>query len=96
MKTGPISQAENQDGGTKAAGIITLQRAKEIMKEEEVEYTDEELSEVLQFVSKVISITTACYERSKAKEAKVISINTITTHETKSLPLHPCEHRRAS
>lgn len=75
---------------------IPLARAKEIMIEEGIEYTDEELKEVLQFITKVISIATGHYERLKEKEAKVISINTITTHETKSIPLHPCKHRRAS
>lgn len=95
MKTKSISQPENCQE-TYVAGTIASTRAKEIMKEEEIEYTDEELKEVLQFVSKVVSITTSHYERLKQKEATVININTNTTHETTSLPLYPCEHRRAS
>lgn len=74
---------------------ISIERAKEIMKEEGIEYTDKELEEILDFISKVISITTGHYERIKQKETKVISLNT-STHETKSIPLHPSKHRRAS
>lgn len=98
MKTNPKSQNENHTNKTRGAGTITLQRAKEIMTEEEIEYSDDEMSEVLQFVSKIVVITTCQYERANQQktEAKIIAINTNTTHETKSLPLHPCEHRRAS
>ena len=74
---------------------ISIERAKEIMKEEGIEYTDKELEEILDFISKVISITTGHYERIKQNETKVISLNT-STHETKSIPLHPSKHRRAS
>lgn len=76
--------------------LPSLARVKEIMKEAEIDYTDNELTEILHFLSKVISITTAHYERIKQQEAKIISIKTNTTHETESHPLHPCEHRRAS
>lgn len=96
MKTKPLSEKENHDSESKGAEVISLQRAKEIMKDEGIEYTDDELTEILHFISKVISITTSHYERVKRKQAKIISINTNTTHETKSVPLHPCEHRRAS
>ena len=96
MKTRPLSERENHDSETKGAEVISLHRAKEIMREEGIDYTDDELTEILQFLSKVISITTSHYERVKQKQAKIISINTNTTHETKSVPLHPCEHRRAS
>ena len=96
MKSNPISNFENSESETKGANIITLQRAKEIMKEEEIDYTDDELREVLHFVASVITITTTHYERTKQTEAKIISINQNTTHETTSHSLHPREHRRAS
>ncbi|RYZ27117.1 MAG: hypothetical protein EOO10_13690 [Chitinophagaceae bacterium] len=89
-KTGP--RMENP----KVEKTIPLARAKDIMREEGIDYTDEELKEVLQFVAKVVSITTTHYERVKQKEATIININTSTTHETKSLPLHPRQYRRAS
>lgn len=80
------------------AGVktISLVRAKEIMKEEGIEYTDDELKQVLDFISTVISITAPHYERLQQKKVKVISINTNSPHETKSIPLHPCKYRRAS
>lgn len=96
MKTNPKSNCEGGESETKGDSIITLQRAKEIMKEEEIEYTDDELREVLHFVASVTTITNTHYERTKQTEAKIISINQNTTHETESHSLHPCEHRRAS
>lgn len=95
MKAKSISQPKNCQE-TYVAGTIALTRAKEIMREEEIEYTDEEVKEVLQFVSKVVSISCSHYERTKQNQAKIININTNTTHETTSLSLHPCQHRRAS
>lgn len=93
MKISPKSKCESE---IKGVSTISLQRAKEIMKEEGPEYTDDELKEVLHFVASIITITSTYYERTKQTEAKIISINQNTTHETKSHSLHPCEHRRAS
>ncbi len=91
MKTKQNQPSEELTG----VKVISIERVKEIMKEEGIEYTDKELGEVLDFISKVISITTCHYERLKQKETKVISLNR-STHETKSIPLHPSKHRRAS
>jgi hypothetical protein len=96
MKAKPSQLKGNRLNEPVIVKTITFQRAKEITKEEEIQYTDEELTEILQFVAKIVSITTAHNERTKQNEATVININTNTTHETKSIPLHPCQHRRAS
>ncbi len=87
----------NQVQKEKLIGIktISIEATKKIMEEEGIEYTDEELQEILDFISNIISITTSHYERIKEQETKVISINT-NTHETKSISLHPSKHRRAS
>ena len=94
MKTKQISETENSDKEINGAAPISIHRVKEIMVEEEIHYTDEELNEILHFLFSIISITTAHYERKKQNETKVISIKTNTTHETKGIPLYPCQHRR--
>lgn len=94
MKIKPIPQIEKPTDEVGGAKTISLQRAKEIMKEEELEYTDEELKEILHFISKVITITTSHYERIKQNGAKIISININSTHETKSIPLHQSKYGR--
>ncbi|MBS1607208.1 MAG: hypothetical protein JSS70_00175 [Bacteroidetes bacterium] len=94
MKTKLIQLPENPKVEMNGGKTISFHRAKEIMKEEGIEYTDEELKEVLDFISKVISITTSHYERIKQKQPKVISINTNKPHETKSISLYSSEHRR--
>ena len=96
MKTKASPLIEEPNSELAVAHTIPLVRAKEIISEEGIDFTDEELTQVLQFVSKVVSITTSHHERTKQNETKVISINTNTTHETTSLSLHPREHRRAS
>ncbi len=53
----------------KSAKAISLERAREICEEEELDYTDEELVLILDFVSKVISITTSHYERTYSRAA---------------------------
>jgi len=92
-----VKNKSDQVQAKKLTGIktISIEAAKKIMEEEGMEYSDEQLQEVLDFISKVISITTYHYERIKEKETKVISINT-STHETKSISLHPSKHRRGS
>ena len=94
MKTKQTSESDNSDKEINGAAPISIHRVKEIMVEEGINYTDVELKEILHFLSSVISITTAHYERKKQHETKVISINTNATHETKSLPLYSCQHRR--
>lgn len=94
MKTKPIPQNEKPVDEVAGAKTISLQRTKEIMKEEGIEYTDEELNEILHFISKVITITTSHYERIKQNQAKIIFINTNSTHETKSIPLHQSKYGR--
>lgn len=95
MKTPPKQKTENTHNEITGVQTIPFHRAKDIMKEEGIEYSDEELSEVLQFISKVISITTSHNERRRERQAKVISINTNHTHEKESIPLHPSKYRRA-
>ena len=90
MKTKQIPGAENSDKEINGGAPISIQRVKEIMAEEEINYTDEELKEILHFLFSIISITTGHYERKKQNETKVISIKTNATHETKSIPLYPC------
>ena len=53
----------------KSARIISLERAREICEEEELDYTHDELVLILDFVSKVISITTSHYERTYSRAA---------------------------
>ena len=51
---------------TKSAdGVISLEPARTIMKEEGIDYTDEELEEVLAVISEIILRTTNHYERVK-------------------------------
>ena len=94
MKTKQISETENSDKKINEAAPISIQRVKQIMVEEGISYTDEEINEILHFLFSAILIATAHYERKTKNEMKVISIKTNTTDETKSIPLYPCQHRR--
>lgn len=74
--------------------FISLERAREIMQEEGIEYTDEELQDVVDFIAKMIIISTDHYKRSKERKIKVIPLNSNHPHETKSISIHPRKHGR--
>jgi FKBP-type peptidyl-prolyl cis-trans isomerase (trigger factor) len=73
--------------------VLSLQRVREIMQEEGIEYTEEELQEVINTISKWIVISADHYSRIKQK-IKIISLNSNPTHETKSIPIHSRKYGR--
>jgi FKBP-type peptidyl-prolyl cis-trans isomerase (trigger factor) len=73
--------------------VLSSQRLKEIMQEEGIEYTEEELQEVIDTISKWIVISADHYSRIKQK-TKIISLNSNPTHETKSIPIHSRKYGR--
>ena len=94
MKTKQIPLAGKPKVEMSGRETISFQRARDIMEEEGIEYTDEELKEILEFISNVISITTSHYERIKQKQTKIISINSNKPHETKSISIHSSKYGR--
>ena len=87
MKSTVTPSSERVDQDTREQKMLSLQRAKEIMEEEGITYTDEELQEVINTISKWIVISTEHYSRLKQK-TKIISHNLNPTHETKCIPIH--------
>jgi hypothetical protein len=77
------------------AKVISLEKCREIMKENGIEYTDEELLTLRDFLYRLFEISNSHYERIKEREAKVIDINQ-KDYEKNSIPLCKSEHRRAS
>lgn len=61
-----------------ADGTISLKRAKVIMKEEGIDYSDEELEEVLAFISEIVIISSSHYYRMKKELRRAHP----TTHES--------------
>lgn len=64
------------------------------MQEEGITYTNEELQQVIEFISKWIIVSTEHYKRLKEQEAKIILINSNHSHETKSISIHPRKYGR--
>jgi hypothetical protein len=69
MKKQKTPPHDHEPSGVKSAKTISLERARQICEEEELDYTHEELVLILDFVSKVISITTTHYERTYSRAA---------------------------
>lgn len=69
MKNQKLPLQDHEARGVKSVKTISLERAREICKEEELDYTHEELVLILDFVSKIISITTSHYERTYSRAA---------------------------
>lgn len=76
---------------------LSLQTCKAILNKNGLEYTDEEIIQIRDFLYLLAEITTNHFRR-KAQEDKIKPL-TITNHEnttqTESIPLHPGEYRRA-
>lgn len=74
--------------------FFPIEKAKAILNQHGISYTDEEITIIRDFITRLTEITLAFHERAKSKRA--IPITQINDHESaKSLPLHPCQHRRA-
>lgn len=93
MKSTVTPSSERVDQDVREQKVLSLQRAREIMEEEGITYTDEELQEVINTISKWIVISTELYSRLKQK-TKIISLNSNPTHETKSIPIHSRKYGR--
>ncbi|MBN9379945.1 MAG: hypothetical protein J0H74_04230 [Chitinophagaceae bacterium] len=75
--------------------MLTIDPSKAILNQHGINYTDEEITIIRDFITRLTEITLAFHERAKVK--RVIPITQINNHESaKSLPLHPSQHRRAS
>lgn len=85
--------APQSDKKANQEAMLSPQRVKEIMQEEGIEYTEEELQEVIDTISKWIVISADHYSRIKQK-TKIISLNSNPTHETKSIPIHSRKYGR--
>lgn len=79
-----------------ARPMIPLEQCRAIMNRGGLEYADEELLVMRTFMYRLAEIMTAYYERKKANEAKVITLNKDNNHDkTESIPLCSSEYRRA-
>jgi hypothetical protein len=75
--------------------LISIEKCREVMKKNGIEYTDEELLILRDFLYRLLEISNSHWERIKEKEAKIFEINQ-PDHEKKSIPLCASKHRRAS
>lgn len=74
---------------------VSLDQCRAIMNKNGIEYTDEELLKIRDFMYRVLEITTAHYERVQESKAKIIDINRNNSdHETKSISICPGEYGR--
>lgn len=77
--------------------IVSLEQCQAIMNKDGLEYTDEELLKIRDFMYRIMEITASHFERLKNNEAKVIHINSNQSpNEKKSISIRSCKHRRAS
>lgn len=94
MKDTATNSNEKNDQEITERKMLSLQRVREIMQEEGITYTDEELIEVIDLISKWIIISTDHYKRIKEQESKIISLHSNHSHETKSIPIHSRKYGR--
>lgn len=80
----------------KANSKVSIEKCREIMSQDGLEYTDEELLVIRDFMYLIADITRSHYERVQ-EQSKIIDINENNSdHETKSISIRQGEYRRAS
>lgn len=98
MKTISKQKNENavecQDDST-CRPMLSLEESRAILNKNGIEYTDEEILVIREFMYCVAEITSKYYQRIKDNNAKVIPITQTVQDETKSIPLHSGKYRRA-
>lgn len=78
-----------------ARPMMPLEQCRAIMNKHGLEYTDEELLTMRAFMYQLAEIMTAYYDRKKANEAKVITLNKDNDDDkTESISLRPGEYGR--
>ena len=74
---------------------LSFEESREILNSNGISYTDEEITIIREFMSRVTEITTAYFQRLKENNVNSF-ITPIENHDpTESIPLHPRQHRRA-
>lgn len=75
--------------------MLSLEESRAILNKNGIEYTDEEILIIREFMYRVAEITTKHYQRVKENNSKVIPITQTEQDEAKSIPLHSGKYRRA-
>ena len=76
--------------------LISLEECRAILNQDGFEYTDEEILIIRDFMYQMAEMTIRHYHDHRINQSTVISINEINDDKTKSIPIRPCKHRRAS
>ncbi len=76
--------------------MLSIDECKSILNQDGLEYTDEEILIIRDFMYQMAEMTIRHYHDHRLCQPKVISINKINDDKTKSIPIRPSQHRRAS
>ena len=90
-----VKVTESQDNSVNRP-MLSLELSRKILNKNGIEYTDEEILTIREFMYRVAEITTKHYQRVKEANSKVIPIIQTNQDETKSIPLRSGKYRRAS
>ena len=75
--------------------LLSLQECKAILNQDRLEYTDEEILIIRDFMYQMAEMTIRHYHDHRISQSKVIAINEIKDDKKKSIPIRPSKHRRA-
>lgn len=90
-----VKQTDCHDDSV-SRSMLSLEQSRAILNQNGIEYTDEEILIIREFMYRVAEITTKHYQRIKERNSTVISITQTDQDETKSIPLRSGKYRRAS
>ena len=88
-----IKKVEEQDNSA-SRPMLSLEQSREILNQNGIEYTDEEILIIREFMYQMAEMANHHYHNHRIIQPKIISIKKV--NETKSILIRPCKHRRAS
>lgn len=93
IKTTTKLKEEREDNSV-SRPMLSLEQSRTILNQNGIEYTDEEILIIREFMYCVAEITAKHYQRIKENNSKVISITQTDQDEATSLSLHSGKYRR--
>lgn len=86
--------ARKGQSGQAAAFTLSIDEARKILNANGIEYTEDELAIIHEFIHRLAAIAVAQYHRRKAAQAFLIPVIQLEHDETKSISIRPGEYRR--
>lgn len=75
--------------------MLSLEQSRAILNQQGIEYTDDEIFTIRDYMYRVAEITIKHYERIRDNDLTIVTKIQTDQNEAESIPIHPGKYRRA-